>query len=425
MPVIQPNTVRPCVWLCWFCRLLRYRHGRANDETQVALRSRMQEVFPELPYLYILIPPRNIEEFFRVEGRLGEGGFGTVSRVKPTQLGLQYVPDLVEGKSYALKRVHRPKRGLAEEVGYSLLGVSAQRHLEFLRSIQTSALAGTGLLGFTAGFVEAHSAVYQVMEVLEGEDLFEFLTACCNNHRKPEEREAAGLILQIFKALHYFHRTIGALHRDVKPENFGFVSRPVEGQPLPILKLFDIGLAWVLPEPVTEESASTLVNMRVCVGTKQYMAPEVFDSQCGPPSDVWGAGVVSYLLLSMRMPYKILQSRHPKQAIRENSLDFDGDGWADVSEPAKQFIAGVLEKDHLLRTTTHAILESSWLIGVPGGDAPTPLSRAGSSPVSVGAFSRVDSSPSAMPLRTKRKETGFFETMMFAEGSERFFSAAG
>lgn len=42
----------------------------------------------------------------------------------------------------------------------------------------------------------------------------------------------------------------GVLHRDVKPENFGFATPLLDdvSEPLPALKLFDFGMGWVLPK---------------------------------------------------------------------------------------------------------------------------------------------------------------------------------
>ena len=56
------------------------------------------------------------------------------------------------------------------------------------------------------------------------------------------------------KAVHFLHRTAGALHRDITPQNFGFKGMP--GEHLPPLQLFDMGLVYVLDTPVVESSAA-------------------------------------------------------------------------------------------------------------------------------------------------------------------------
>ena len=44
-------------------------------------------------------------------------------------------------------------------------------------------------------------------------------------------------------------------------------------------------------------TAKDLLHIKRC-GTACYMAPEVWDGNTGPPSDVWGLGVVAYIVTS-------------------------------------------------------------------------------------------------------------------------------
>ncbi|CAE7661589.1 CPK16 [Symbiodinium pilosum] len=372
-------------------------------------RSRMQQINPEK--LFFLITPRHVSEFLSFEGTLGEGGFGTVFKGKPTPAGHKLVPEMRPNKYYAIKMIRKPRRGgFAEEVAYSLLAVSPDRHLQYIHIMTGSEPLQNGILGFIAAFVQPQQAVYQVMEMLEGPDLFDFLA---QRSSKLEERIAAGLVKQMLKAVNFLHRKVGALHRDIKPENFGFIKPPIAGQPLPELKLFDLGLAWVLKDTVTDETAKTLLRIKRC-GTACYMAPEVWDGNTGPPSDVWGVGVVSYVVTSLEVPFKLMETKQPKMAIRTNPLSFSSRAWQNTSDHAKHFLEGLLDKNPDTRLTTVEALAHDWLqdarMGLP------PIAEGENSNVSVDGqdVKPFQKALPSLPPKSKRSEAGLFESMTFA-----------
>ncbi|CAE7214613.1 Hdac6 [Symbiodinium sp. CCMP2592] len=302
---------------------------------------------------------------------------------------------------------------LRPQVAYSLLAVSPDRHLEYIRCMTGSEPLANGILGFLAAFVHPQQALYQVMELLEGPDLFDFLA---QRSAKLEERLAAGLVKQMVKAVHFLHRTVGALHRDIKPENFGFIKPPIAGQPLPELKLFDLGLAWVLKAPVTDETARNLLRIKRC-GTACYMAPEVWDGNTGPPSDVWGVGVVSYIVTSLEVPFKLMEAKQPKVAIRTNPLSFESHAWRNTSDDAKQFLEGLLDKEPTTRLTTADALAHDWMQDTRMGLPPIAEGiRAEDEAGGQGGKTFQKALPS-LPPKSKRSEAGFFESMTYAPSS--------
>jgi len=162
--------------------------------------------------------------------------------------------------------------------------------------------------------------------------------------------------------VHYLHFIVGALHRDIKPENFGFTQPIAPGQPLPRMKLMDFGSAWVLPTPVTQKTASLLLNLPP-TGTEQYIAPECFERRSGPQSDVWGVGVIVHMLLCMDLPFGLRQC-HPseyKKAICQNQLSFTAKPWRVRSELAKNFTELLLDKNPTNRVNTLTALDNPWL----------------------------------------------------------------
>jgi hypothetical protein len=105
-------------------------------------------------------------------------------------------------------------------------------------------------------------------------------------------REAARLVRQIARAIHYAH-TRGIIHRDLKPRN---VLLTAEGQP----RITDFGLAKRL------HGTSGLTASGQILGTPSFMSPEQAQGKVrgvGPRSDVYSLGAMLYWLLTGRPPF--------------------------------------------------------------------------------------------------------------------------
>ena len=124
------------------------------------------------------------------------------------------------------------------------------------------------------------------MEYIEGSSCAEIL----RDDGWVEVAEALSIIEQACEGLDYAHRH-GVVHRDVKPGN---LLRSREGE----VKLADFGIA-----KATEQSSITQVGS--VLGTAAYLAPEqARGEEAGPSADLYALGVVTYQLISGRLPYE-------------------------------------------------------------------------------------------------------------------------
>lgn len=128
---------------------------------------------------------------------------------------------------------------------------------------------------------------YIVMEHVRGHTLRELIA-----EKGPmEPHEAARLMAQVLRALDYSHEH-GIIHRDIKPANV-MVTRGSNA------KVMDFGIARAIAD-----TAATMTNTSVVVGTAQYLSPEQaqgHDVSAG--SDLYSAGCLLYELLTGRPPF--------------------------------------------------------------------------------------------------------------------------
>uniref|UniRef100_A0A7S2M0G7 Protein kinase domain-containing protein n=1 Tax=Zooxanthella nutricula TaxID=1333877 RepID=A0A7S2M0G7_9DINO len=333
-----------------------------SESQEEAWNDAIHEALDKL--IYILLPPRRTQEYLQFDHEIGRGGFGVVYRACPTDLGLQEIPSLKGGRAYAVKRVSR-YGGKREEVATSLHKLQPARLARFVRSLCAPACAENHMVRYHALFLQLPFHMDLVMEYLAGQDMFDYLAT---STAPLCEQDAAQVSRQLLGAVHYLHRVSGAIHRDIKPENMCFVRPALPNEPLPDMKLFDIGLAWVLPEPIAEDTAHVLHAVPPS-GTLLYMAPETWAGEAGAPSDVWAAGLVVHLFLTLQPPFGLNALASNKKLLRQ-AIDSAELAWSDkfkarLSDGAREFIESLLQRAPAERSTTSEALAHPWLQQAP------------------------------------------------------------
>ena len=184
-------------------------------------------------------------------------------------------------------------RRLERQVAVKLLAEHLAADDQFVSRFKREALAAARLVHpnivqvFDFGLDEASDRHYIVMEYIQGRSGAEIL--------REETRLGVADTLELVdgacRGLAHAHR-MGVVHRDVKPGN---ILRSDDGA----VKLADFGIAKAM-----SESTSQITQVGSVLGTAAYLAPEqASGGEVGPPADLYGLGVVTYQLISGRLPY--------------------------------------------------------------------------------------------------------------------------
>ncbi len=209
-----------------------------------------------------------IDGRYEVEGRVGEGGMGTVYQAR----------DLRTTRVVALKTVN------------GMFNADTHAGKRFLREAQVmAALTHPGVVRvYDFGVIDAQVA-YLVMELLSGLTLGARLdqAECLGTE------ESCSIASQVLATLSVIHNT-GFVHRDLKPANV-FLSDMGNGR---LVKLLDFGLS-----RETRQSAVRLTNPGTVLGTPHYMSPAlVRGAEPSSRSDVYSVALMLYEMLTGDLP---------------------------------------------------------------------------------------------------------------------------
>ena len=187
--------------------------------------------------------------------------------------------------------------------------------------------------------------IYIIMEYCPGGDLFSYLE---QRKFKISEERAAIIMNKICEAVFYFQSYFGVIHRDLKPENVLLTSSSDDSD----IRILDFGLSKISTpnEKCTEP-----------YGTLTYCAPEIIlDEPYNKEVDMWSIGVMTYLMISGRLPFNGEDENKIAREIAFNEPDFNAECWKKVSRECISFIKQLLEKNAKKRMVIGDALKHPW-----------------------------------------------------------------
>ena len=139
--------------------------------------------------------------------------------------------------------------------------------------------------------------LYYIAEHIDGRTLRQWML----DHPRPHIDEVRRLVEELARALRAFQR-LQMVHRDIKPENV-MVDRDGNA------KIIDFGTAYAQG---FDELASAVRETHP-VGSVGYVAPECLLGQAAThAADIYALGIVTYEMLTGKLPYKPPLARDPK-----------------------------------------------------------------------------------------------------------------
>ena len=214
-----------------------------------------------------------LDDTYRIDEKIGEGGFGAVFR--GLHLGLQ--------RPVAIKVLRpNPAADMAEQI--------ARFRAEGVAACRVAHRNAVEVLDFG---VSSEGIAYLVMELLSGRSIGTILR---DTHKLPLSRcrDIGAAVCDALSAAH----SAGIVHRDIKPDNV-FLHSNDDGE---VVKVVDFGIAKLLD--VKPEDIAEATQLGAVIGTPPYMAPErLMGKTYDARSDIYSVGVLLYLMMCGELPF--------------------------------------------------------------------------------------------------------------------------
>ncbi|CAH2232858.1 jg16618 [Pararge aegeria aegeria] len=276
--------------------------------------------------------PKEVSQKYYISRVLGQGACGTV----------KLVYDKVKCSKYAMKVIKKSRLSNGQ-VNHLNDPVKIMNEVRIMKALKHPCIISTEEV------VDSRDAMYIVMELMEGGELFNRIT----KRSRLSERHTRFLFRQMVLAVKYLHSQ-GITHRDLKPDNVLLVSEDDET----LVKITDFGLS----KFIREDSF-----MKTMCGTPLYVAPEVLRANghksYGPEVDVWSLGVIFFVCLVGYVPFSCdyYKDMTLQDQILSGNYYMSQAHWQGVSLQAKMLMKRMLTVNVSRRITLDQILKHCWM----------------------------------------------------------------
>jgi serine/threonine-protein kinase len=346
--------------------------------------------------------PGSVVSGYRIEGRLGQGGAGTVYAAEEPTIK----------KRVAIKVL---RHALAEDEG---MVARFEREARAVNEIRHPGIVDVFALGRLDD-----GRPYLVMSLLEGCSLRDEIR---RRGRLPLA-EAWPIAREVAEALAAAHAA-GVVHRDLKPDNvFLERARGPEGEARPPrVRVLDFGIAKLETEGA---EPMKLTATGVPLGTPAYMAPEQWwGSGVSAPTDQYALGAMLFEMLSGRPPFvsnqyaELLQLHvhEPPPALHEVGVT--------VPEPIEALLARLLAKPPGDRFASMSALIDAGdraLAGLAPDDPPAAVAVATPPPTAPRATAAAAPAPDELVLEAAPPEHHALRSYLSLHAAILVLGAAG
>jgi serine/threonine protein kinase len=182
---------------------------------------------------------------------------------------------------------------------------------------------------------------YLVLECMGGGDLIDRII----EKTRYTEYDAKEVSRKLIMGVEYCHKKKIA-NRDLKLEN---LLLPCNSDTE--VKISDFGSA---------KTVTFTNSLRTQCGTEGYVAPEILEHRPAydTPCDMWIVGVIIYTVLGGYRPFR---GEKVMEQTRYGEYKFHERYWSQVSQDAKDLVAGMLTVDPQQRVTAEKALKSPWI----------------------------------------------------------------
>ncbi|XP_065300526.1 obscurin isoform X6 [Dermacentor albipictus] len=201
-----------------------------------------------------------------------------------------------------------------------------------------------------------HPRLIRLWDAFETKNSMSLITDFCGggplldniiSQDRVSEHQIANYIKQILEGLNYMHA------QNIAHLGLTLGDALVARENSDDIKIGDFSLSTRLPrgKVVIQE-----------YGHPEFVAPEIANKKpASLASDMWSVGVISYILLSGISPFLGQNDRETLKNVQNGKINFLHDGFAKVSDEARDFISKLLVFETSERMDVRTALEHPWL----------------------------------------------------------------